>query len=522
MTRFPKFEEFHKKIFVEYFKTQHVNQLMKVYANFADEHKGTLDGEIGALWLAEWLMYFNQFDQMLPILESLEQSKDQIIRILTYGYYFFYYNGWLHPPVDVDKANEYYEKAKKEIQSVTFQDDWEKYYTLSIILHAEVEKEPDLEKKIELIEKLRISNSKLPEYGHLFKLYQEISYGQIFEQHGKFEKARISYSHSIELCKETDVSVFGLSGLVNISIITGDLTQAKRYSSINLEKAIAGGNYFITRLAYNMHAYVLELNSEYQKAEELLLKVVEMSIKKGIPNLKFSEYNSLFSFYLRMHNISKEEDQWKNAVKYRHKLISLANDNPKDLTMDRLSKRANALILKMGGLRERVQAIDIFEELIEYYPTGLDRFYQKIDRTIELKMYLVEMYFQDLSNDIVGDTKQKIDVLINDIGKSPLMKNPTTISEYSSYQLLVAKYKYYVKGDIEEALELLHELKSQAVKYALNSIVEKITNEIQILESEITKWKNINLSTLERIKKSELNSYLMSALNLVRGDTSID
>ena len=71
------------------------------------------------------------------------------------------------------------------------------------------------------------------------------------------------------------------------------------------------------------------------------------------------------------------------------------------------------------------------------------------------------MYLEDISSDILGETKKRVDELIEDISLSPLMTNPQTISEYSNFQILIAKYKYYVNGDIEVALKILNDLTTQ-------------------------------------------------------------
>ena len=184
--------------------------------------------------------------------------------------------------------------------------------------------------------------------------------------------------------------------------------------------------------------------------------------------------------------------------------------------MIRLTNLSKALILKMGGIRDRARAIDIFEDILSYYPTGMDRFHQITNRSIDIKMNLIELYLYDLANDLLGNTKKNIDKLMLEIEKSPLMHNPTTISEYSSYQILVAKYNFYVEGDINKALDILDSLRKEAEKYKMQKIIDQIKGETHFLETEIAKWENIDLSIQERLVKSQLTEYIQKALNIVK------
>ena len=209
-----------------------------------------------------------------------------------------------------------------------------------------------------------------------------------------------------------------------------------------------------------------------------------------------------------MYHISKEQSYLTRALESKNQIMAVAQDYPNNVTIVRFSKLATAFIFKLGGIRKKAKAIDLFEELLVVFPSNL-----------EIKMNLVELYFEDLSTDLIGNTQDRIDALLEEVAQNPLMRNPTTINEYSRYQILVAKYIYYVNGDIPKALDLLYELQAQAEKYSLKRVLEQITREIQILESEVTKWTNIQLSTQDRMKASKINTYLREALNIVKRDS---
>ncbi|MHA2251256.1 MAG: hypothetical protein ACXAD7_12915 [Candidatus Kariarchaeaceae archaeon] len=82
---------------------------------------------------------------------------------------------------------------------------------------------------------------------------------------------------------------------------------------------------------------------------------------------------------------------------------------------------------------------------------------------------------------------------------------------YISQQIIIAKYQFYIKGDIGSAFKLLESAKNQMKDYHLPNLEEQIQQEIQVLEGEITKWDSIDISVKERIDQSKFQKYINNA-----------
>jgi hypothetical protein len=78
----------------------------------------------------------------------------------------------------------------------------------------------------------------------------------------------------------------------------------------------------------------------------------------------------------------------------------------------------------------------------------------------------------------------------------------------------LAKYNYYIKGDPELALEILNKAKSRVEMYKLENLVQELETEIQLLEKEITKWDNLDISVRDRIRTSEFSKYIQQAMEI--------
>jgi hypothetical protein len=98
--------------------------------------------------------------------------------------------------------------------------------------------------------------------------------------------------------------------------------------------------------------------------------------------------------------------------------------------------------------------------------------------------------------------------------KVPLRNNPQAIFGFISQQIFLAKYNYYIKGDPSLALDILNDAKERITTYKLDNLVNELDAEIQVLERELTKWDNVDISVKERIMKSEFDKYIQQALKI--------
>lgn len=518
MIHLDKFHKFQKKLYLEYYGKFHWNQIILLIKEFIQETEGTVDTDMAKVQLAQWFLFMNEFEKMNVILQDLLVSFDEHVIASVYHHYVLYYAGWLNPAIDLKKAVQYALKAKMAYDKASnTNEEWEKYTALTNKIFMDFVLEKDLEKKMYLIDEVRSLTEKVPEYGYQWRMYREIIFGQVFEQNGDFEQAQNSYELLVHYFQDTDFSVFGYNSLALLSAFKGNLDQAEEYIEKGLKLAHDGGNYFLLHAIMVTSAYLKELKSDYSQSEMIRVEIIGLLDKQNKELLSFKQRYALFAFYIRMFRLINEREYLEKAITTKKQLDRLAN--PLDITMSRLLKLATAFLYKNGSLKERAQAIDLFEEILGYYPEGMDRFYQMTNRSIELKLNLVELYFDDLERDKFQRTKEKIDTLMEEIEKSPLMRNPITIAEYSNYQILVAKYYFYVESNVQHSFQILDSLNKEAEKYNIQKVRQQINSEIQFLESEVTKWSNLPLSVQERVKKSNISAYMKEAVNMVKRDT---
>ncbi|OLS18950.1 MAG: hypothetical protein HeimC3_47660 [Candidatus Heimdallarchaeota archaeon LC_3] len=504
MSRCPAFQEFHKIYITDYCKNYHLNHCLQLIEQFAEEHKGTLDGELALELRAFWHIIMVEFDEALTILDRYENSEHDLSRIFTYKYLIRYYGGWMNPSIDLKKREEYYQKHQNLHPKLVLTNDWEKAFFGIFKIQEEYEKEIDYEKKAKYIPNLRRLMNKVPEYGATYSLWLENNYAGVFYSIGKFEEARESFELTIKFYKNADISGAGYNGLIGLAINQGKMEEAEMYLNKIWDLVEEGDNHVCRTILYSTKARIAELRLNLEEAEIVRFDIVAMNESKGNALHVFRALYNLFEFYNRVYSFTDNYEYYKRAVNTHSKLETIAQNHQNDSTMKRLTKMANAELMKHGGIKDRSKSITMFEELLEVYPTSLD-----------IKMQLVELYFEDLGRDPTGEAKRIIDSYLDEIQKSPLMKNPTKISEYSIYQILIAKYIYYLEGDIDKALHILYDLREQAEKFGLKPVEENISKEITTLEDEIQKWNNVQLTTKERIEKSKIQSYFKSALKLI-------
>jgi hypothetical protein len=505
MSRCPAFQEFHKIYITNYLRNYHANHIIRLVEEFVEKHKDTLDGELAFELRAFYHIIFGEFEEALTILTRYENSEYDLSRISAYRYLIRYYEGWNNPEIDLKKRDKYYLKFKALHPKLVLTSEWEKKFFGISKISEEYYWEPDLEKKAEYIPILRQLISKIPGYDSKsnITLLDESHFAGVFYSLGRFEEARKEFELIIKFCK-SDLSIVGYKGLIDLAINQGILEEAERHLNQVWDLIEEGGNYWAKTQMYLMKARIAELQFNLEEAEKIILDIVTLNELEGKQLHVFRALYTLFEYYYRVFRITDNPEYKEKVVNARLKLEQLAESYPKDLTITRLTKLAKAELLKLGGIKDRVKAIILFEELLEVYPHSL-----------AIKMDLVELYFEDLSRDSTGETKKLIDSHLDEIQKSPFMKNPATISEYSSYQILVAKYVYYLEGNINKALNILYDLQKRAEKLGLKPVESNISKEIITLEGETQKWKDIDLSIRERIEKSNIQSYFKSAHKII-------
>ncbi len=136
------------------------------------------------------------------------------------------------------------------------------------------------------------------------------------------------------------------------------------------------------------------------------------------------------------------------------------------------------------------------------------------NKTFLRSIGLLELLFEDVLLTEDQDTINKIDALMMKINKIPLRNNLQAIFALISHQIFLAKYNDYIKGDPSLALDILNDAKDRINTYKLDNFVNELDAEIQVLEREITKWDNLDISVNARIKDSEFSKYIEEAFNI--------
>lgn len=85
-------------------------------------------------------------------------------------------------------------------------------------------------------------------------------------------------------------------------------------------------------------------------------------------------------------------------------------------------------------------------------------------------------------------------------------------------QIILAKYSYYLKGDIELALENLLTLKSKFSQFQLSQLSALIDQEIESMEAQTNKWSQLSLFFKEWLIQSKFSNYLEESLKLIEID----
>lgn len=502
MGRSDIFREFHKKIYTEkFYSSVHYREK---YLDLVEVNKNTVNGDLFHIRLVQEDIILNRHVEILDDLKKLEQSAHAFIRYQAYFLYVMYYLGYNNPSISKEKVAIYSEKMSLIYDTIEFENDWEKYYLYHFKYHILYLQETDLEKRLLILNEATISNAKIPEYGYIFKEFSKLNYGHIYMALGQFQEAIININIWIEMVKGSDIEGIAYVNIAMIYILMGDLTSAEKAVKRGLECLEDESNYWVFQEIYSLNAEIAEQRKHYKEAEQIQIELIERSLRQENKLLIFKDHYSLFLFYFRMFNLNKEKN-YLNKLRSMQNKMEIMAENSDDITITRLNRITQALLLKLGGIIDKGNAIKILEEFVEIYPNNL-----------MIKMNLIELYFEDLSSDFLGNSKKRIDELLIEIQKNPIVKNPLMIANNHEYHILIANYTFFLNGNIDEALKMLNNLKSNAKKIELKGVVDRVKSEIKGLERQISKWSNISLSTKERLKKSNMEEYVKMALQLVQ------
>ncbi len=472
-----------------------------------------MDIAFGKLFIANYYIGFQQASKFLEILAEIENEnkrfKDQFIQFLINLRYCMYYMGIKNPIVSKEQAEKYLNNIEQSYKDINYNDDWEKHYCIGSYYSTKAVYEwkikVDISHAIEFQKKCIETWSKIPEDGEYYSARAYINLGLYYLESGDFEEAEKSHNRVLNACKKYDNlkqlrPLFNLSGL---NLIKGDLQKANELVSQRLEVAKRFNDTYGIYSSMTMKANYSYQEGNYDQALKSHQDSLLYRKQHDDPLQILWGYYFIFNFYYQRFKITKDKTFLRYAEQTLSDLQELSKKYSGIKTVVDYTKYAYSLILKHGNVRKRAKGIDILEELVQSYPNE-----------IGISLDLMELLFEDVIQSEDQDTIDQIDELMVKISKIPLRNNPQAIFGFISQQIFLAKYNYYIKGDPGLALDILNDAKDRIITYRLDNLVNELDAEIQVLEREITKWDNLDISVKERIKESEFNKYIQQAVQL--------
>ena len=137
----------------------------------------------------------------------------------------------------------------------------------------------------------------------------------------------------------------------------------------------------------------------------------------------------------------------QKAEQILSEFTKLLESYPDDPTIKNYTNFYQACIFKFGNFNKKARAADTFEEVIKFYPHNWSF----------VSEYL-ELLFDDYLVSEDEETISKIDLLITKIYLliTKIYDIPLTITSIDSFveqQIILSKYQFYIKKEINEAIE---------------------------------------------------------------------
>lgn len=501
---------------MEVFDTIWYNADIKKAKMLIEQLDNPVDIVLGKLLSSFYFLNFFVLNESITLLIEIEKIiknediKDQFVLYLFHSLSFYYYSGWEGPSIDKDLSEQHLNDTKQIFQYFEAADDWERNFidgwhfkTLAFYEFKNNElHEATKFQRMCLEAWIKISDSDNDFAAIAYNLL-----GFFLRVIGEFEEAEITLLEALETNQKYN-SLWQFTPLINLAAMNatkGDLQKAMEYCNrlLNITKKYENeaGGFIRMGWALDMKASYLYAKGYYNEAKKLRQEVLQYFKRTNEPWRIFNGYYAIVEFYNNRYIETDDDIMLHQAEMAYQDLRKFSSAYPNNKNMINFVELAHALILKHGNIRKKAKAIDILEEQSENYPLN-----------IAISFRLLELLFEDAV--LTGDqqTIKQIDVLIARISIIPLRNNPLAVFSYVSQKIMVAKYNYYIKGDISSAIEILNSTKIHIEKYKLSNLSSYIEKELGILEKEITKWDNVNISVKERIKKSKFNKYVQEAL----------
>ncbi|MCE7737041.1 MAG: tetratricopeptide repeat protein [Candidatus Heimdallarchaeota archaeon] len=456
--------------------------------------------------------------------------NDPFIKVITDLMWFLYYSGGDFTIINFEKAKQYFNNSTRSYQwyegsnigdqsdhtlySNVNPDDWEKYFVMGWyhILKAQYHRKIDSDLTM-AIESAKMGNSiwtKIPTDGeYLTKVHPsaENCLGWYYHLNGELLPAESWFLTALKSSKVYE-NLWELWPNMNLYLLNnrrGDLYEAKKFNQRALEIARRYNNLWAIYINLSFLGDTLFDGGNYDGALELYQEALEYAKQYGDPMVIFSGNEYIFHFYYLRYKGTKEEEFLVEAKSTLNILEDLTHNNPDHAQMLESTLFCRARILKQGNLRNKGKAIDLLEEILKKNPEW---------QNFPVRLDLLDSLFEDVL--LTGDkgTIHQIDELMKELAKIKLINNPFVVSFYIVQQITIAKYSFYIMGNLKTALDILYGANEHLKMSHFPRLTNKVEIEINLLEKEVSRWDNIDRSVKDRIKESNITSYLQQAMEI--------
>lgn len=505
LPRLSKYKRFYNNQYALLHDGYSYDQIMTVSREFIKNTEGTLDCIAAKSYLARLFTSQGRFEEFDTLTKDLKLTGDNLVDYLILDMQSIYYIGLNDPTTDFPKSQEFHNNAQTIAEKMVFQDKWEEAIVRVLGLFRYMALSPDPAKIFNSINQiLEIFDSNPSIGGAKYSFLNNL--GVAYLTIGKLDLALDLLNKSFNFFSKSDFSIIQIIAIANYYFMKNELGKSKESLAVALERSDQSTNYWLKTMPLRFESIILEHEQKFDDLEKNLVKNLQIANDFGNNYKIFLRNLDLYIFYLNRFKNTDDNVYITKANEIKMDLEQLALKQPNISTIKRLTNYANALIYRFGTIKQKFKAVEIYEELIKIYP-----------HRAQFRLDLIELYWNDLEYDVNGESKARIDELIAELEKLPLMTIETHNSLTISFKILIAKYNFYINGKTKEALESLYSLQSTARSHGYVMIDEKLNKEIMILERD-SKWNRDDPSLKERFNKFKITSYIEGAKSLLASE----
>lgn len=455
----------------------------------------------------------------LQILEEIESKnllwKNTLLEYIVHQQYFMYYNGFNSPVVDMKKSEFHFKTSENLFQKLTFDNNFTKWYTIGCF---HISKAQYLIKRKNLDGSEESNSSAIEAYSNIddeefrvtFVALGHNNLGDSLRKQGKFEEAEKAYLKALEgdLRYNTYWQLWRMYNLALVSRLRGNLQNAHYWNDKRLQSSLENNNIYGIFSSLTLKARIQHEEGLNNDSLRNHIKSLEYRKQYKEPLQKYWGAFNLFNFYISRLTSTKDQSFLLEVKNKYEELESISRENSSNQLMTDYTLLSKALLLKRGNLRKKGEAINILETLLKKYPNNQ-----------AMLLNLLELLFEDANAFGDQDTFNQIEDLMNKIETLPLRDNPQAVIEYVSQQIIVAKYVYFIKGEVSNAVSILNTAKDTIKEYKLDYLYIKLTKEIEFLEDNVKQWDRLLVSAADvtqRIKQAEFEKYIQDAIEEVK------